>query len=264
MDGDGSKCKRLSGKSAFVTGAGQGIGRGIAEELAVQGARVTIAEINAETGRSSAHEMSAAGHQARFAQVDIRDEHDIKSGIAGHLSAYGGLDILVNNAGKNQRFDASHMSVDEWEKSMSVNLRGAWLCCKHALPVMAAQESGVIINIASVHATMTLSKNFPYNVAKSGILGLTRSLALDWGHKNIRAVAVSPGYIRTQPVIDGFAQAEDPTAEEQRVVELHPLKRIGTPANVGKLVAFLASDAACYITGTEIVIDGGISARYAD
>ena len=140
MDEDGSKRMRLSGKSAFVTGAGQGIGRGIAEELAVQGASVTIAEISVETGMSTAAELFAVGHQARFAQVDIRDEDDIKSGIAGHLSAYGGLDILVNNAGRNQNYDAATMTVDEWERSMSLNLRGAWLCSKHALPIMAQQN----------------------------------------------------------------------------------------------------------------------------
>ena len=257
-------CERLKGKSALATGAGQGIGRGIAAELAAQGASVTVAEINGAAGEATADHLCRTGYQAHFVQVDVRSEEDIAAGIMAHVARYGRLDILVNNAGRNQQYDASQMSVDEWEKSMSLNLRGAWLCCKHALPVMAAQESGVIINIASVHATMTMTNNFPYNVAKSAILGLTRSLALDWGHENIRAVAVSPGYIRTQPVIDGFAQAEDPAAEEQRVVGLHPLKRIGTPANVGKLVAFLASDDACYITGTEIVINGGISARYAD
>ena len=111
---------------------------------------------------------------------------------------------------------------------------------------------------------MTTYNFFPYNVAKSGILGLTRSLALDWGHKNIRAIAVSPGWVRTQPAVDYFEQADDPAAEEQRVRNLHPLKRIGEPADIGALVAFLASDAASYITGTEIVIDGGISARHAD
>ena len=146
---------------------------------------------------------------------------------------------------------------------MSLNLRGAWLCCKHALPIMAAQEAGVIISIASVHATMTANNFFPYNVAKSGILGLTRSLALDWGQHNIRAVAVSPGWVRTQPAIDFLEAADDPAAEEQRVKDLHPVKRIGEPRDIGALVAFLASDEAGYITGTEIVIDGGISARFA-
>ena len=256
--------KRLGGKSAFVTGAGQGIGRGIAKELAAQGASVTIAEINDATGKTTAEELCGAGYQAQFARVDIRCEADIKAGIAAHVAHFGGLDILVNNAGQNQHFDASQMSVEEWETSMSLNLRGAWLCSKHALPIMASQESGVIINIASVHANLTLYNNFPYNVAKSGVLGLTRSLAVDWGQSNIRAVSVSPGYFRTQPVLNGFAQANDPAAEEERIIALHPLKRIGLPKDAGKLVAFLASDDACYITGSEIVIDGGISARYAD
>lgn len=255
--------ERLNGKSAFVTGAGQGIGRGIAEQLALNGASVTIAEINVDTGLASADVLKEAGHQAQFVRVDIRAEDDIQAGIAAHLERFGALDILVNNAGQNQHFDASKMSVDEWERSMSLNLRGAWLCCKHALPIMAERGGGVIISIASVHATMTATNFFPYNVAKSGILGLTRSLALDWGQHNIRAVAVSPGWVRTQPAIDFFEAADDPAAEEERIKELHPVKRIGAPKDIGALVAFLASDEAGYITGTEIVIDGGISARYA-
>ena len=255
--------ERLKGKSALVTGAGAGIGRGIAEQLAANGASLTIAEINEATGRSTADELRNASYEAQFAQVDIRSEDDIIAGIATHMERFGALDILVNNAGQNQHFDASQMSVDEWEESMSLNLRGAWLCCKHALPVMAAGEGGVIISIASVHATMTATNFFPYNVAKSGILGLTRSLALDWGQHNIRAVAVSPGWVRTQPAIDYFEGADDPAAEEQRVKDLHPLRRIGEPRDIGALVAFLASDEARHITGTEIVIDGGITARHA-
>ena len=256
--------ERLKGKSAFVTGAGQGIGRGIAEQLAANGANVTVAEINKETGRSTAAELCKSGYEAQFARVDIRSEDDIMAGIDSHMQHFGRLDILVNNAGQNQHFDASRMTVDEWEHSLSLNLRGAWLCCKHALPIMAEQKAGVIINIASVHATMTMYNFFPYNVAKSGLLGLTRSLALDWGKHNIRAVAVSPGWVRTQPAIDYLEQADDPAAEEQRVKDLHPLKRIGKPSDIGALVAFLASDDASYITGTEIVIDGGITARHAD
>lgn len=253
----------LKRKSAFVTGAGQGIGRGIAQQLAAKGASVTIAEINEPSGQSTVDELRQAGFEAQFARVDIRSEDAVKAGIAAHIQRFGTLDIVVNNAGANQHYDASQMSVDEWERSMSLNLRGAWLCCKHALPIMAAQRAGVIVNIASVHATMTTYNFFPYNVAKSGILGLTRSLALDWGQHNIRAVAVSPGWVRTQPALEHFQGAADPAAEEERVRNLHPLRRIGQPADIGALVAFLASDEASYITGTEIVIDGGISARYA-
>ena len=258
------RAKRLSGKSAFVTGAGQGIGFGIGEALAAEGAAVTIAELNAETGRRSADALCQAGGEAQVVQVDIREEAQIVAGIEAHLSRFGALDILVNNAGRNQHFDATTMTAEEWERSLALNLRGAWLCCKHALPQMAARKGGVIINIASVHATMTATNFFPYNVAKSGILGLTRSLALDWGPKGIRVVAVSPGWVRTQPAIDAFEGAPDPAAEEQRVMNLHPLRRIGKPKDIGELVAFLASDAAAYITGTEIVIDGGLSARFAD
>ena len=235
-------------------------------ELAAQGAGVTVTEINEATGQSTADELRKAGFEAEFARVDIRSEDDISAGIAAHVAQFGGLNILVNNAGANQNFDASQMSVDEWEQSMSLNLRGAWLCCKHALPIMAARESGVIINIASVHATTDACHgNFPVQCRKvrhprpdtqySARLGAIRIFA---------RLPLALDYIRTQPVIDGFAKAFDPDAEERRVIDLHPLKRIGEPENVGKLVAFLASDDACYITGTEIVIDGGISARYAD
>ncbi len=137
-------CERLSGRSAFVTGAGHGIGRGIAEALAAQGTAVMIAEIDETSGRATADVLCQAGHQAQFARVDIRSEDDIRAGIAAHVTRFGTLDILVNNAGRNQDFDASKMRVEEWEKSMSLNLRGAWLCCKHALIIMAEGESGVI------------------------------------------------------------------------------------------------------------------------
>ncbi len=255
---------RLFGKSAFVTGSGQGIGRGIAEQLAANGAHVTLAEVNTSTGQSTAAELAEAGYTVKFAHVDVTSEASIQQGITQHISNFGSVDILVNNVGRNQHYDASTMTVDEWQASMNLNLRGAWLCSKHTLPHMAQQERGVIINIASVHATISIEGNFPYNVAKAGMLGLTKSLALDWGHKNIRVVAVSPGYVRTQPILDFFEATGDPAAEEQRVIDLHPLRRIGTPTDIGNLVAFLASDDARYITGTEIVIDGGFTTRFAD
>ncbi len=256
--------ENLLNRTALVTGGAQGIGQGIVECLVAQGAKVTIADINPAHGEVLAETLTKQGYDVMFVHIDILSEIDIKTAIDAHIDHFNNIDILVNNVGRNQHFDASKMTTDEWQTSLNLNLRGAWLCSKHVLPVMAEQGRGVIINIASVHATMTLYNNFPYNVAKSGILGLTRSLALDWGAKGIRVVAVSPGYVRTQPVMDGFNQADEPEAEEQRVVNLHPIRRIGEPRDVGNLVAFLASDAAGYITGTEIVIDGGISARYAD
>jgi len=254
----------LTGKIAFVTGAGRGIGKGIAQQLARRGAAVAIAEIDAAAGEAVRDGLIAAGRRAIFVPTDVRSEDAIRAAVAETIRAFGGLNVLVNNAGNDLHFDAAHMSQAEWDEALAINLRSAWLCSKYALPQMAAQGGGVIVNIASVHATMTIYGSFPYAVTKSGLLGLTRSLALDWGDRNIRAVAVSPGYTRTQRVIDGFAAAPDPAAEEARVIALHPIKRIGTPDDVGHLVAFLVGDEASFITGTEIVIDGGLSARFAD
>jgi NAD(P)-dependent dehydrogenase (short-subunit alcohol dehydrogenase family) len=194
----------------------------------------------------------------------VRSEAAIQAAIQQTIRELGGLNILVNNAGNDMDFDATQMSVEAWDNAMAINLRSAWLTSKFAIPQMVAQGGGVIVNIASVHATMTMAGSFPYAVTKSGLIGLTRNLALDWGGKNIRAVAVSPGYIRTQRTIDFFNQAADPAAEEARVSNLHAIKRVGTPEDVANLVAFVVSDEAGWITGTEMVIDGGLSARYAD
>jgi NAD(P)-dependent dehydrogenase (short-subunit alcohol dehydrogenase family) len=254
----------LTGKVAFITGAGRGIGRGIAHKLAGRGVAVALAEKDTDAGEQVHSELSSLGARSIFVQTDVRSEAAIQAAIQRTIQELGGLNILVNNAGNDMDFDATQMSVDEWDNAMAINLRSAWLCSKFAIPQMVVQGGGVIVNIASVHATMTMAGSFPYAVTKSGLIGLTRNLALDWGGKNIRAVAVSPGYIRTQRTIDFFNLAADPVAEEARVSDLHAIKRVGTPEDVANLVAFVVSDEASWITGTEMVVDGGLSARYAD
>jgi NAD(P)-dependent dehydrogenase (short-subunit alcohol dehydrogenase family) len=254
----------LTGKIALVTGGGRGIGKGIALQLAQRGAAVILAEVDPAAGQAARDELTALGGRALFVPTDVRDEAAIQAVVAETVRTFGGLNILVNNAGQDMHYDATQMAQSEWDNAMAMNLRSAWLGSKYAIPHLVAAGGGVIVNIASVHATLTMFNSFPYAVTQSGLLGLTRSLALDWGGKNIRVVAVSPGYTRTQRVIDGFLKAPDPAAEEARVIALHAIKRIGTPEDVGQLVAFLVSDEASFITGTEIVIDGGLSARYAD
>lgn len=254
---------RLENKIALVTGAGQGIGQAIAEKLAEDGAAVTLAEVNIETGQRAAHELRQRGFRALFAHTDITQEASVKAAVEQTVAHFGGLDILVNNAGTNFYFNAAEMTTEDWDKAMAVDLKGAWLCCKYAIPSMLLRGGGAIINIASVHSFMTAPGMFPYAVAKSGLVGMTRSLALDWGKQQIRVVAVSPGWVKTPLVEAHFERQPDPEQAEARVADVQPVGRIGMPRDIANLVAFLASHDASYITGTEIVIDGGISAKYA-
>ena len=253
----------LAGKVALITGAAKGIGRGIARQLSMKGAAVVLADIDHQIGQETARSLVASGAPASFIEADISSEEAVTSAVAHAKDRFGALDILVNNAGVNLHFDATAMTSEEWDESMAVDLKGAWLCCKHALPEMLTRGGGVIVNIASVHATMTTYNAFPYAAAKAGLVGMTKSLALDWGKRNVRVVAVSPGWILSDLVIDLFADQAG-TDYEQTVTASIPAGFIGTPDDVGQLVAFLVSDEARYITGTEILIDGGISTRFAE
>lgn len=255
---------KLAGRVALVTGAARGIGRAIAEQLAEDGASITLADIDGVAGEDAARRIRRDGGQACFVLTDISQEAAVSEAVKHTKSAFGGLDILVNNAGLNLSYNATEMTSEQWDSGMAVDLKGAWLCCKYALPEMVARGGGVIINIASVHATLTTYNMFPYGAAKAGLVGMTKSLALDWGSKNVRVIAVSPGWVMSDSVTRNFKLQADPQAAEDKVRASLPLGRIGQPADIGHLVKFLASDEASYITGTEIVIDGGISARFAE
>jgi NAD(P)-dependent dehydrogenase (short-subunit alcohol dehydrogenase family) len=253
----------LTGKVALVTGAAKGVGMGIAKQLANRGAAVVLADIDETAGRETTELLKSLGAKASFIKTDICSEEESMAAVRHAKEKFTALDILVNNAGINFSFDATTMTAKDWDNSMAIDLKGAWLCCKYAIPEMLSRGGGVIINIASVHATMTTYKTFPYAVAKAGLIGMTKSLALDWGKKHIRVVAVSPGWILSDVVTKAFANKASGLNQETVTASI-PTNFIGTPDDVGHLVAFLVSDEACYITGTEIVIDGGISARYAE
>ena len=253
---------RLEGKVAFITGAGRGIGRAIAHKMVAEGAAVVIAEMDVISGKAVANELAASGHRALFVATDITSEKDVQKAIDQTITHFGKLDILVNNAGITFRYEATTMTEEQWHTAMDVDVKGVWLCSKHAIPHMQAQGGGAIVNLSSVHAHVTAAKHFPYGAAKAAVLGLTRSLALDYGPHNIRVNAICPGWVRSEAVEAWIQSQPDPAAYEARILSFQPVRRIGTPIEIANLVAFIASDEASYLTGAELVIDGGLTIQY--
>jgi NAD(P)-dependent dehydrogenase (short-subunit alcohol dehydrogenase family) len=254
---------RLDGKVAVITGGAQGIGRAIVEKFLVEGARVSFLDRDEALGAATARELGGGGPAAAFLRADITREDQVERALGEVVRRAGGLDILVNNAGVNAYFDATAMTEAQWDAVFAVDLKGAWLCAKHALPAMKRAGGGCIVNIASIHASLTISGMFPYAAAKSGLVGLTRSLALDYAPANIRVNAVLPGWTRTRLVEEWFLKQPDPAAAERSVLAVHPLGRLSTPMEVANLVAFVASDEASAITGAALAVDGGLGARFA-
>jgi NAD(P)-dependent dehydrogenase (short-subunit alcohol dehydrogenase family) len=255
---------RIPGKVAIVTGAGQGIGYGIARRFAREGAHVVIAELVAERGERAAASLRATGGDAICIPTDVSDEASVKAMVEQTVAHYGRLDILVNNAGVIVYHTADTLTMEQWDRCMNVDLKSVWLCSKYAIPVMRKGGGGSIINIASVHAFATMRHSFPYPGAKAGVVGLTRSMAIDGGPDNIRVNAICPGWIGTELAEAYLATFPDPEAERRRVASLHPIGRIGTPDDVAAVALFLASDEAGFVTGTTLTVDGGRSAVYMD
>jgi NAD(P)-dependent dehydrogenase (short-subunit alcohol dehydrogenase family) len=254
---------RLDGRIAFVTGGARGIGRAITEKFVAEGATVTFADVDEAAGRQTASELTAAGIQATFCRTDITVEADVQRAIEGVVARHGTLDVLVNNAGVNAYYDATAMTEAEWNRVFDVDLKGAWLCAKHALQPMKRAGRGSIVNIASIHALLTIAGMFPYAAAKAGLLGLTRSLALEYGPSGIRVNAILPGYTRTRLVEEWLQTQPDPVEMERRVIAIQPLRRMAAPADIANVVAFVASDEASAITGASLAADCGLGIMFA-
>ena len=251
--------RRLQGKVAIVTGAGQGIGAAIARCFAAEGARVVVAERNGETGAALAAETG--GH---FIQTDVTNAVEVTAMARRVRTEVGVPDILVNNAGINVFHDPLATSDAEWRRCLSVDLDGVWQCCRAVLPAMLDAGQGAIVNIASTHSFKVIPGCFPYPVAKHAVIGLTRALAIEYAARGIRVNAIAPGYIETPIAAEYWATFPDPAAERRRVEHLHPPRRIGRPEEVAWTAVFLASDEAPFINAETIVIDGGRSVLYHD
>jgi NAD(P)-dependent dehydrogenase (short-subunit alcohol dehydrogenase family) len=248
---------RLAGRGVLVTGGAQGIGRAIVETALHEDARVAFLDIDAEAGERTEQELGA-----RFLHADVTSAEQVARAASTARDVLGAIDVLVNNAGRNVYADPVGMTEAEWDEVFAVDLKGAWLCAKHVLPEMIERGAGSLVNIASLHGRLTAQGQFPYAAVKSGLVGLTRSLALELAPLGIRVNAVSPGYTRTAILQAHFDRSDDPQLE-RRVLDVHPLGRVGEPREIAEVVCFLASDAASFVTGADWAVDGGLGARFA-
>jgi NAD(P)-dependent dehydrogenase (short-subunit alcohol dehydrogenase family) len=245
----------LEGKTAVITGAGSGIGQASAWAMAREGASVAILDSNEEAGRQTASELTAQKRDAAFFSVDVSSEEQVRAAISQIINRFGRIDILHNNAGIAVRHPVAEQDEQGWQTCMDVNLKGVFLCAKHAIPHML-ERGGSIVNTASVTGIVGVRNRAAYSATKGAVVALTRNMALDYAQYQIRVNCVCPGFIRT-PMAK--ALLADPS-KEKRLVDTHPLGRLGTAEDVANAVLFLVSDLASWITGHALVVDGGFAA----
>lgn len=245
----------LKGKTAVITGGGSGIGQASAFAMAREGASVAILDANEETGRRAALELTAQKLEAIFLRLDVSNEEQVRAVMSQIIEKFGRIDILHNNAGIAIRHPVADQDEEGWQACMNVNLKGVFLCAKHVVPHML-DRGGSIVNTASVTGIVGVRNRAAYSATKGAVVALTRNMALDYAYHQIRVNCVCPGFVRT-PMAK--ALLEDPI-KEKRLVDTHPLGRLGTPEDVANAVLFLASDLASWITGHALVVDGGFAA----
>jgi NAD(P)-dependent dehydrogenase (short-subunit alcohol dehydrogenase family) len=264
MNVNASSAHSLDGLIAVVTGAAQGLGFAMAEQLAREGAAVIIADLQVDKARAAADQLQAQGLKVQSAHCDVADSAEVTAFFDKLVSEHGRLDILVNNAGVGQTVAAIvELSDQEWERVLNVTLNGTFYCCRAAAPIMEEQESGCIVNISSVNGQNPAALVAAYNVAKAGVISLTRTLALELAAYRVRVNAVCPGPVYTEFNRRNMAQRcrslninEDQMIE--RIRSAIPLGRWGEPIDIARAVAFLCSPAASWITGETVRVSGGL------
>ena len=247
----------LDGKSALVTGGGGGIGRATALAFAREGARVAVADIAVEAARETVALVNAAGGQAISLAGEVTRDADVRSMIAAVVSTYGRLDCAFNNAGiAGWQVDAAGKKTAEWseeafDRMIAVNLKGVWLCMRHELPQMQAQGGGAIVNTGSIAGLAGLASASAYVAAKHGVVGLTKTAALEYAEANIRVNAVCPGFIKTRMTEPAMR------LRGEAILSQTPLKRMGNPEEIAEMVVWLCSERASYVSGAAYNVDGG-------
>lgn len=250
----------FAGKVALITGAASGIGRAAALAFAQQGVRVAVVDTNERDGHDTVQQIAAAGGTAHFIRADISQESEVQAMVAQTVAQFGQLDYAFNNAGIAGQGGALHeMSMENFDGVIAVNLRGVFLCLKYEIQHMLQHGGGAIVNTASI-AGLVASRGLAHYVAsKHGVVGLTKAAALDYAQHNIRVNAIAPGVIVT-PLAQQYVGG-DPEVLRQQFAAVHPVNRVGEPEEVAQAAVWLCSDAASFMTGTTIPIDGGLTAQ---
>lgn len=253
----------FSKQVVLVTGAGQGIGQGIATAFAEEGSAVIVNDINLETAEKTAADINNSGGRALAIQADISDRNAVDNMLAIAKQHFGSVTTLINNAGYFDVMPFMEYPPDSWKRVLDVDLNGVFHCTQAAVSQMEEVGAGFIVNIASVHASQALKNMSVYAAAKAGIVALTKNLSQELGPKNIHVNCLSPGTIETDALTDFFNTLPDEEREEQRDYMLSwcSVGRFGQPRDIANVVLFLCSDKAAFIQGTEIVVDGGHLAR---
>ncbi len=251
----------LAGKVALVTGGASGFGQATARLFAQAGANLVLASRRAGKLQAAADELAAVGARVLAIPTDVTVEAQVRQLVERALAHFGQLDVLVNNAGIIARAPVPEMAEADWDAMLNTNLKGPFLCCKHALPPMLARGAGNIVNIASYLGMYAGSGNTPaYGASKGGLIALTRALAVKYGPSGLRVNAIAPAFIKTDLNREIIDNAPDPAAKEREIAREYPLRRLGKPEDIAAAALYLASEASSWVTGIVLMVDGGLTA----
>jgi len=250
--------REFEGKVALVTGAASGIGRATALALSKEGATVVVSDINDEGGEETVQLVEEQGGEASFIRADVSNAAEVEALIGGTVAAFGRLDMGINNAGIGSRWSrVADLSFADWDEVIGVNLNGVFYCMHYEIRQMLQQGGGVIVNTSSIAGLRGLANSAAYSASKHGVLGLTKSAALEYARSHIRINAVCPVFTRT-PLFEEMFKI-NPTYEE-RLLHNIPMRRYGTPEDIAGAIVWLCSDASAFVTGQALPLDGGIMA----
>lgn len=251
---------RLSGKVAFITGGGTGIGRAIALAFAREGARVAVAGRRTPPLEAVMLAIASTGGEALAVGCDVSNRSSVESALARTAEHFSCLNVIVNNAGAVVVADVAGTSDQDWNNLIAANLTGTFYVSRAALPLLLQAGGGSIVNIGSVLGVVARKQRAAYCAAKAGVTGLTKAMALDHAHQNIRVNCICPSIIETELGLASIAKASDPEAERKLRVAGIPLGRMGTPEDVAQMAVYLAADESTWVTGTAMILDGGLTA----